>query len=238
MRKPRPTFYRIRNWDSFQQYKDRNPKWVKLHYETLHSADWVTADNDTRVLMVVCMLVASRHGGNIPNDMPYLKRVGYLEHEPTLTKLVANGFLSPPKYLRNKDILVRNARLETETETETETEKKEESICAVAPKSRKKPKTSLPLIWPTDIDRQWALRHWREKGRDDLCADVDAQMAEARDHHDAAGSLSANWAATWRTWAQRAIRYNRKGGRNDGKPTAHQNLQRGTIIALERITGE
>ena len=31
----------IKNWHKFQHYKDRNPPWIKLHYEILTRPDWV-----------------------------------------------------------------------------------------------------------------------------------------------------------------------------------------------------
>lgn len=195
-----PLHYRIKNWDCFQQYRDRNPPWVKLHYETLSSSDWVGADNETRILMVVCMLVASRHGGQVPNDVGYLKRVGYLNFDPTFDQLLKLGFLIAPKYLRRKDILVRDARPETESDTETE---KKEYIDAKRP-------SPMPEIWPTDIDLQWALNYWREKGRDDLCADVEVHLSECRHYHTEIGTKAKDWPGTWRTWAQRAVRFNRR----------------------------
>ena len=80
---------RIRNWENFQHYKDRCPPWIKLHFEILSSEDWVKASDKTKLLMVVCMLVASRNDGEVPHDPEYLKRVGQLNHEPDLSTLLS-----------------------------------------------------------------------------------------------------------------------------------------------------
>jgi len=32
---------KVKNWEKYQHYKDRNPPWIKLHFELLTSADWV-----------------------------------------------------------------------------------------------------------------------------------------------------------------------------------------------------
>jgi len=85
--------YRIKNWDKYQQYKDRTPPWIKLHYDLLTSRDWVLATDTERVLIISCMLIASRNGGDVPNDPEYLKRVAYLNKEPNLDGLVRLGFL-------------------------------------------------------------------------------------------------------------------------------------------------
>ncbi|MHC5062100.1 MAG: hypothetical protein ACYTFK_13630, partial [Planctomycetota bacterium] len=74
--------YRIKNWKTFQHYSKRCPPWIKLHYEILSSEDWVILDDPSRVLAIACMLVASRHGGEVPDNPAYLKRVAYLHQEP------------------------------------------------------------------------------------------------------------------------------------------------------------
>ena len=83
---------KIRNWEKFQHYKDRCPPWIKLHFETLSSEDWVKASDKSKLLMLVCMLVASRNDGEVPEDPEYLKRVGQLRHLPDLNPLKQSGF--------------------------------------------------------------------------------------------------------------------------------------------------
>jgi uncharacterized phage protein (TIGR02220 family) len=85
--------YHIPNWHEYQHYKNRNPPWIKLHYELLSSADWVGLDDASRVLAVACMLLASRHDGKIPSDAEYIKRVCYLNKAPNFTPLVKSGFI-------------------------------------------------------------------------------------------------------------------------------------------------
>jgi len=41
---------KIRNWEKYQHYKNRNPPWIKLHFEMLSSKDWVLVDDASRVL--------------------------------------------------------------------------------------------------------------------------------------------------------------------------------------------
>jgi hypothetical protein len=91
-----PTQYRVRNWSQFQHYKDRSPEWIKLHFAILASEDWAMLADASKLLAVVCMLVASRHGGMVPNKPAYLKRVAYLDEEPDLAPLISCGFLENP----------------------------------------------------------------------------------------------------------------------------------------------
>jgi hypothetical protein len=90
--------YRIRNWDKYQHYSDRNPPWIKLHFELLTSRDWVTLDDASRVLAVASMLLASRNQeerGVVPNDPDFVKRVAFLNSTPDFRPLVRCGFLLP-----------------------------------------------------------------------------------------------------------------------------------------------
>lgn len=88
-----PAFYSIKNWAQFQHYKDRNPAWIKMHVALLSSEDWVMLDDASRLLAVVCMLIASKHEGRVPNKPDYIKRVAYLDQNPNLAPLISCGFL-------------------------------------------------------------------------------------------------------------------------------------------------
>jgi hypothetical protein len=106
---------RIRNWREYQHYKTRNPPWAKLHREILDSEDWVAWDDASKVLAIVCMVLATRDKtlrGEFTSDLTYLRKVAHLDYEPDLKPLLDSGFI----------VYVKNASSETETETETETE--------------------------------------------------------------------------------------------------------------------
>jgi len=84
---------RIRNWHRFQHYRDRNPPWIKLHYDLLSSRDWVMLDDAAKLLAVVCMLLASRNDGAVPDDPEFIQRVSYLKKPVDLKPLIECGFL-------------------------------------------------------------------------------------------------------------------------------------------------
>lgn len=87
--------YKIKNWQRYQHYRHRCPPWIKLHYELLTSADWVSLDDAGRVLAIACMLLASRNNGKVSGNPGYVKRVCYLNSEPDFRPLLACGFLEP-----------------------------------------------------------------------------------------------------------------------------------------------
>ena len=88
--------YKIKNWDNYQHYKTRCPPWIKLHFTLLSSEDWVCLDDSSRVLAIVCMLLASRDekkDGSFNSDPKYIRRVAYLNDDPNFKPLLACGFL-------------------------------------------------------------------------------------------------------------------------------------------------
>lgn len=86
------TMLSVKNWDKFQHYKDRNPPWIKLHFEIFASEDWVMLDDAGKLLAIACMLVASRNGGQIPNNPSYIARLTHIK-KVDLKPLIDSGFL-------------------------------------------------------------------------------------------------------------------------------------------------
>jgi len=92
------TMFRIGSWGNYQHYKDRNPPWIKLHYELLTSRVWCALDDASRVLAIASMMLASRNHDNwgcVPNDPDYIRRAAYLNGPPDFEPLVRCGFLEP-----------------------------------------------------------------------------------------------------------------------------------------------
>jgi uncharacterized phage protein (TIGR02220 family) len=106
-------YFKVKNWDQFQHYKDRNPPWIKLHFETLSSHDWVMLADASKLLAVVCMLIASRNNGKVPNDPIYIKRVAFLDRVD-FQPLIKSGFLIP--MLADASTVQADAIIETEAE--------------------------------------------------------------------------------------------------------------------------
>jgi hypothetical protein len=143
--------YVVRNWNRFQHYRDRNPPWIKLHFELLSSRDWVMLADASRVLAVACMLVASRNDGQIDcsaRGLQYLKRVAYLNEDPDPKPLIECGFLEPASNtLAHASNMQASARPETETETETEEDSRRG---ATAPPGSNG--STKDLIWNVGVD--------------------------------------------------------------------------------------
>jgi len=111
--------YKISNWEKFQHYKDRCPPWIKLHFEILMSHDWVMVSDASKLLAVVCMLLASRGEGTFDGDVDYIKRAANLHNTPCFKELISIGFIKPLADASTKAqavAIIEKRREETETE--------------------------------------------------------------------------------------------------------------------------
>ncbi len=86
-------YYTVKNWKKYQHYKNRNPSWIKLHCKILRSKRWIDADEPTRLLMIVILLVAAENCGVFPNDPRLLKKLGFFRKTPNLKPLIDNEFI-------------------------------------------------------------------------------------------------------------------------------------------------
>jgi hypothetical protein len=84
---------RVVKWREHQHYKDRNPPWIKLHRAMLSSRTWVGASNETRVLAVAIMLLASDTENLTPLDAAWIRQVAYLDFEPNFGPLLDKQFI-------------------------------------------------------------------------------------------------------------------------------------------------
>jgi hypothetical protein len=197
-----PPRYRVRNWDRFQHYKSRNPPWIKLHFEILSSADWVMLDDNSKLLAIACMLIASRNEGCVPNNPEYVKRVAYLNKTPKFKPLIDCGFLE----ILQADASIRvplqaGARPEEETEAEAYSEEVEEK--------ERTQGTRLQDNWALPPDfREFASK---EGMRHD---DIEREAENFKDYWVSVvgqRGIKRNWIATWRNWIRRRDQFNGAG---------------------------
>lgn len=100
--------YKIKNWLSYQHYGDKKKvPWIKLHYEILTGEDFSEWDNNSKLLAIVCMLIASRHNGCVPNNPKHVQRLGNLDSLPDFNPLISSGFLVE---LTQDEVVLNNSR--------------------------------------------------------------------------------------------------------------------------------
>jgi hypothetical protein len=113
-------YLRVKNWEQFQHYKDRNPPWIKLHRDLLRDYEFQCLQDASKLQLMLIWLLASQLDNKIPADENFLKNQLGIKGNLDLKELIDKGYL-----VDDSNALAdckQSAMLETETETETEAE--------------------------------------------------------------------------------------------------------------------
>jgi hypothetical protein len=89
----RQRYLRVRNFDQFQHYKERNPIWIKLYCSLLDDYDFAQLPDETKFHAVGLMLLASRLNNKFPDDETWLRAKINAEKRIDLEKLLEINFL-------------------------------------------------------------------------------------------------------------------------------------------------
>lgn len=85
-------YLRIVNWKNFQHYKDRDPPWIKLHTRILCDYEFSCLQDDSKLLLMLLWVLASKLSNKIPNDIEWLmKQLNIKNVEPQ--HLIEAGFI-------------------------------------------------------------------------------------------------------------------------------------------------
>ena len=123
---------KIKNWDSFQHYRDRNPPWIKLHRRLLNDREFFSLDGDcVKTLVLLWMLAAETKDGELPSieDIAFRLRLDSKVLASQISKLNHWLIVDDSDMLadctRHGSKVEQSAPSETETERETETENRD-----------------------------------------------------------------------------------------------------------------
>jgi hypothetical protein len=58
--------WKVRNWDTFQHYKQRDPPWIKLHKRLINEREFHVLSGDDAKALILIWLIASERGGVLP----------------------------------------------------------------------------------------------------------------------------------------------------------------------------
>lgn len=131
--------FRIKNWDSFQSYKDRNPPWIRLHKKLIDDFNFQRMSAESRALLPMLWLLAAEDSDPVSGML----RIGYEEIsfrlradqkviKAAIDEIVRGGFIerihdeNTPLFNDKTDSYgtvtepLRFHHSETETETETD----------------------------------------------------------------------------------------------------------------------
>lgn len=88
-----PKVLRVRNWDTFQHYKDRAPLWIKVYGVLLDDADFLALPEAAQGQLLKVWLLASRRDNRIPGDPQILRGLLGVKGRLYLKELIEAGFL-------------------------------------------------------------------------------------------------------------------------------------------------
>lgn len=226
--------FSVKNFEQFQHYKDRNPIWIKLYNSLLEDYDFGLLPDASKAHLLAIWLLASRYKNEIPLDgawvakkinatstvdLSLLEKAGFIQFNQQCSDLLASCYqLAIPEKRRERE------------QVREETEKKVELAATPLP-AKRKAKTSLPDGFPLEADLVWSHDLWISQDRLDLSAQD--EIRKFRDHHSSNLKTSADWPASWRTWAQNALKFNHRSANGRSKPTPHENFAAGAVLAVE-----
>lgn len=131
-------YLKIKNWETHQHYKDRNPPWIKLHREILDDYEMSCLQDASKLHLILIWVLSSQLNNRIPNDPEWVaKKIGATQ-KVNLKELIDKGFLIMEQSASNA-----LAECSPERETEEETDKEKiykknfEEIWELFPKQRK-----------------------------------------------------------------------------------------------------
>ena len=59
--------YKIKNWNDFQHFKDRNPIWIKVYRNLLNDIEWANLEPIDAKILVELWLLGSETDGYLPD---------------------------------------------------------------------------------------------------------------------------------------------------------------------------
>ena len=213
---------RVKNWDSFQHYKDRSPPWIKLHKALLDDFDFQLLPLASRALAPMLWLLASENmQGDIDNDpkrLAFRLRWSVQEVIDGMKPLLDSGFIVDDSHVLAGCYQSACPEAEAKTEAKTEAKRERDEKKGVASASR------LPADWtPSDAEIDYCKTQ-----RPDLI--VEKVVENFSDYWHAKGGAAArkvDWSATWRSWVR-----NEKSVSHQAARLTRHDQQMDTMAAL------
>ncbi len=193
----------VKNWSSFQHYKDRAPPWIKLHKGLLDNYEYQRLPIASRALAPMLWLLASEsEDGSIEYDcdkIAFRLRTTKEEVTEAIEPLIQAGFLAVLGGAINPLADCKQGAMpEKEAEAYKPEAEKRES------KSREKSRGSR-LATDAALSDEWLEE--AAKIRPDLPeTSIAGIFAEFKDYWIALSGQKAtktDWLATWRNWVRR-----------------------------------
>lgn len=246
-------YFRVRNFERFQHYKDRNPPWIRLYGALWRDRAFFRLADAAKAHLIGLFSLAARLDNRIPDDPQWLAHELCASEEIDLAGLEAAGFLvrEPDDSAAHPEIAAVASRSVSASEqsqseltllaspnpTPTETSPQIQFELDHQPSpdgdtgTRLRREPGMPRIprretpWPSGFALSHSMRLFALR----LNLDPDAEFESWRDDCAAHGRRYADWNAAWRGRCRNALRF----GRGRAGPAAGGSAT--VEIALRRL---
>ena len=122
----------VKEWGRFQQYKDRNPTWIKLYLSLLDDYEFQKLPDATKAHLLLIWLLAARCDNRIPHDHIWIaQRIGVRHKDLRLEPLIEGGWL----FVRDAaEVRTDDKKVCTDVRTSKD-------ACPVAPEEKRREET-------------------------------------------------------------------------------------------------
>ena len=123
----------IKNWKRFQHYRDRNPKWIKLHLSILDDYEFQTLTPTQQLVLIKLWLLSARSAGRLPVDSAWLARnlhIDYRAIAAALPALETNNFITLSDKSASQSVPKRSRPTSLETDNKRERKEKDTGYSA------------------------------------------------------------------------------------------------------------
>jgi hypothetical protein len=152
------SFFRVKNFEKFQHYRDRSPPWIKLYNELLDDYDFGLLPDASKMHLIAIWLLASRSGNKLPFDAAWVSRRINATEAVNLTLLVDCGFILTDQELHNAEHIASKPLAKCLSREREETERENIEKEREREKARAREATLLPSDdWPPDYE----TRFWK-----------------------------------------------------------------------------
>lgn len=252
-------FFRIRNFERFQHYKDRNPPWIRLYGGLWRDRAFFRLPDVVKAHLIGLFALAARLDNRIPDDPEWLAHELCASEPIDFGALLASGFLVPEHpassadtacqpsdtcSVSESDLLCPKAEAGCETIPDETKGDQTDNKSGPAFSESKGPTRGMVMGEPEPVrerrsgkgpEVKWpaalALDEQMRRFALALGIDPDTEFEAWRDDCAAHDRRYADWRAAWRGRCRNALRFAGRGGaRSRGSPA-----ESAMEVALRRL---
>jgi hypothetical protein len=225
------TYFRIRNFERFQHYKDRNPPWIRLYGGLWRDRAFFRLPDAIKAHLIGLFALAARLDNRIPDDPQWLAHELCASEPIDFAALLASGFLIPELpassaqadcnpndtcSVSDSDLICEKLRSEKTSEPGDQSAGDDESPAQfpqdepsaldsqdreAIPQARKGKRAAAR--WPAGLSLDEGMRRFAAG----LGIDPDTEFEAWRDDCAAHDRRYADWRAAWRGRCRNALRF-------------------------------